>query len=100
MVRITFKEAQFTKYKNIVFKWSEDGIEYYRPEIPVYVVRRWNDNGEFTEQEFKTLKSAQRFIKQKHLTADINYYVDIADRYWKKQYQYTNGVLTGEDENV
>lgn len=98
MIKITFNEAKFRNYKNIQFKLTEDGIEYYRPEQPIYVVRWWLNEYEFAEREFKTLKSAIKFITKNHYTADINYYLDIADRYWKKQYQYTKGILLGEEE--
>lgn len=98
MVKITFKEAQFMNYKNVKIQLTEDGLEYYRPEIPVFVVVVWKDD-DYSEKEFKTLKQAQKYvIKNRFLDSEINCYHDIADRYWYKQYHYVKQILMDVEE--
>ena len=98
MIRITFKEAKELNYKDIQIKVTDDGLEYYRKRIPLYVVRHWNNEKVCIEKEFDRLADAEQWASHNYKTYDICYYYDKNDVFWKKQYQYLNNILIGVDE--
>ena len=98
MIRITFEEAKELGLDKVHIKLTEDGLEYYRNRVPLYVVKHWKNEDEFVETEFDRLADAEQWASHTYKDYDINVYYDKSDRYWKKQYQYMQGVLIGVDE--
>ena len=98
LVRITLKEAKQLGYKDVQFKLTNNGLEYYRPKQRIYVLRYWINDNEYEQLEFNNLKDAEIYAKQNYKNYDIMEYKDKTDRFWCKQYQYINNELIGVDE--
>lgn len=97
LVQITFNEAEKLGLENVIIKFNEDGLNYYRPIKKVYVIRHWFNENDYQEREFDNLSDAKEYGKR-FKEYELLYYKDVSFRYWEKQQVYKNGELEEEYE--